>query len=347
MVNNPNAVVIGYGYAGRNFHSYLIGLDSGLNLHGVMSRNPETRARITAERGCRTYTEFDEVIGDPDVHLVVLATPNDTHADLAIRAMDAGKHVVTDKPMCVTLAECDSMIDAARRNRVLLSVFQNRRWDGDFLTLGKLLAGDELGDLRWLEMAWQTPRASGGWRGLAVNGGGKLFDLGAHMLDQVLLVFPRAVTSVYCRMHHDYDDRDIESHAMLVLGFEGGATAVIDAGGMHFVPKPRIQAFGTRGTYVKHGLDPQEKAMNAGDIDLAREEESAYGVLRTADGEKKIPTTPGRWRNYYEIIAAQITGRTHPEKPVCLEQTRRVMTVFDAAFESAREGNVVVRNISD
>ncbi|MFO7958721.1 MAG: Gfo/Idh/MocA family oxidoreductase, partial [Candidatus Brocadiia bacterium] len=144
-MQKPRAVVIGYGYAGRSFHSYLIGLADGLELRGVSSRSPETREKIVEERHCRAYAGLDEVIEDPDVDLVVLATPHDTHAELAVKAMDAGKHVVTDKPMCTSLEECDRMIEAAERNDVLLTVFQNRRWDGDYLTLRKLMDEGELG----------------------------------------------------------------------------------------------------------------------------------------------------------------------------------------------------------
>ncbi len=338
-MSEPRAVVIGYGFAGRSFHSYLIGLDSGLSLHGVSSRNPETREKIVQERGCRAYESFEQVIADPDVDLVVLATPHDTHAELAVRAMDAGKHVVTDKPMCTTLAECDRMIAAAERNGVLLSVFQNRRWDGDYLTLRRLLDKGALGELRWLEMAWQVPRPPGGWRGEAAHGGGRLFDLGTHMIDQCMQLLPQAVESVYCRMHHDYAERDVDSHAMVVIGFAGGATAVVDAGGMHYVPKPRINAFGRAGTFVKHGLDPQENAMRAGDIDSAVEPPESYGRLKTADEDRAVPTLPGRWRSFYENVADALAGRA--ELAVTPQSVRRDIAVLDAAFQSAQSGEAV------
>jgi len=336
----PRAVVIGYGYAGRSFHSYLIGLAEGIELRGVSSRNPETREKIVEERGCRAYAGLDEVLGDPDVDLVVLATPHDTHADLAVRAMDAGKHVVTDKPMCTSLTECDRMIEAAERNDVLLTVFQNRRWDGDYLTLRKLMDEGELGELRWLEMAWQTFGPPGRWRGRAQKGGGRLFDLGTHMIDQVMQIFPQAVETVYCRMHRDYPDHDVDSHAMVVIGFDGGNTAVVDAGGMHLIPKPRLHAFGTRGTFIKHGLDPQENAMRNGDIDAAEEPEENYGRLKTAGGEeRRVTTVPGCWRGFYGNVADALAGRAEPA--VKLPETHRVIAVLEAAFESAESGKVV------
>ncbi len=333
------AVVIGYGYAGKKFHCYLIGLAPGLELHGVSSRNPQTRKRIEAEQGCRAYAGLDEVLGDPAVDFVVLATPHDTHCELAVRTMDAGKHVVTDKPMCTTLQECDRMIAAGERNGVLLTVFQNRRWDSDFLTLRRLLDDGELGELRWLEMAWQVSRPPGGWRGQREHGGGRLYDLGTHMIDQCMLIFPQAVQSVYCRIHHDYPEHDVDSHAMVVIAFEHGATAVVDAGGMHYIPKPRVHAFGREGTYVKYGLDPQEAAMNAGGIDSAEEPEANYGKLETAQQERVVPTLPGRWRSFYENVSKALSGEAEPA--VSLGSVRRTMAVLDAAFTSAAQGEVV------
>ena len=144
----PRVAVIGYGFAGRSFHSYLVSITPGLKLHGVASRSPETRKRIESERGCKAYTTFEEVLADPEVDLVVLATPNATHCNLAVKASEAGKHVVTDKVAALNLAEFDSMAAAAQKSGKLLSVFQNRRWDGDFLTLKQLIAEGKLGDLR-------------------------------------------------------------------------------------------------------------------------------------------------------------------------------------------------------
>lgn len=343
----PNVVVVGYGYAGRAFHTYLVGLAPGLRLHGVAVGDPEKQARARQERGCAIYGTFDEAIRDAEVDLVVLATPNSTHCDLAVRALDAGKHVVTDKIMCLSLAECDRMIEAAHRNRKLLSVFQNRRWDGDFLTVRKLMADGALGELRWLELAWQGARPMGRWRGQAAMGGGRFYDLGAHLIDQALLLMPRAVESVWCRMQHDHRESDTESHAMAVIGFADGATAVIDTGSMHFLSKPHWYVAGSKGTFVKHGFDPQEGAMNKGNIDAAAEAAADFGTMRDEQGERRVPTLPGRWRNYYETIAAVLAGETPAVAPVRLAETRRVMAVVDAALRSAKSGQVVKTEIGE
>jgi predicted dehydrogenase len=177
------------------------------------------REQIRAGLGVRAYENLDEILVDESVEAVVLATPNDTHADFAIRALNSGRHVVTDKPMCLSLAQCDAMMGAAQRSGKVLTVFQNRRRDGDFLTLQNLVASGDLGELRWVEMAWQGFKPNGGWRGQTRHGGGKLFDLGAHLIDQLLLLFPSHVESVYCRMHHDFPDSEVESEAFVVLTF--------------------------------------------------------------------------------------------------------------------------------
>jgi scyllo-inositol 2-dehydrogenase (NADP+) len=333
------AVVIGYGFAGRSFHSYLIGITPGLALHGIASRDAATREKIVRERGCPAYESFEQVIADPEVDLVVLATPSSTHADLAVRAMAAGKHVVTDKVMCLTLADCDRMIDAARRNGVLLSVFQNRRWDGDFLTLRKLIADGDLGAVRWVEMAWQGFGAWGGWRGQASLGGGRFYDLGAHLVDQMALLFPEPVETVYCRMHHDYPDSDIDSEALIVITFAGGRTGVCDLSGMTAVSKPRFLAHGSRATFVKYGLDPQEAAMKAGDIDAAVEDPAHFGRVHDGKTERPVPTLPGRWRTFYENIAAALAGNEPPA--VTLPSVRRAMSILDAARRSAVSGAVI------
>jgi scyllo-inositol 2-dehydrogenase (NADP+) len=334
--------VIGYGFAGRSFHSYLIGLTPGLSLHGIASRNPETREKIVAERGCRAYESFEQVIADSDVDLVVLATPSSAHCEQAVAALDAGKHVVTDKVMALTLAECDRMLQAAKRNNRLLTVFQNRRWDGDFLTVQDLMAAGEegnLGTVRWIEMAWQGFGAWGGWRGKAEMGGGRFYDLGAHLIDQMLVLFPQPVEHVYCRLHRDYPHTDIDSEALLVIGFEGGATGVCDLSGMSAISKPRFTVHGSKATLVKYGLDPQEAAMKAGDIDAAVEDPANFATLKAPGVEWRVPTLPGRWRSYYEIVAAALASGTAPEvKP---HEMRRVMAVIDAAFESARTGKTV------
>ena len=337
------AAVVGYGFAGRAFHSYLIGLTPGMELRGIASRDPATRERIVAERNCRAYADLDDVLADPDIDLVVLATPSSAHADQAVRALEAGKHVVSDKVMCLSLAECDRMLAAARVANRMLTVFQNRRWDGDFLTVQGLMAAGEdglLGTVRWVEMAWQGMGAWGGWRGQAAMGGGRFFDLGAHLIDQMLVLFPQPVAHVYCRMHRDYPASDIDSEALIVVSFADGCTGVCDLSGQTAISKPRFAVHGSKATLVKYGLDPQEAAMIAGNIDAATEDPAHYATVKGKGEEIRLPTLPGRWRSYYEDIARALATGTPPA--VTPAQMRAVMAVLDAALESARTGRTVV-----
>src|SRR5215212_10119796 len=171
MANHPplrtplRTAVIGYGFAGRSFHAYLVGLTPGLQLHGIVARSPETRQKILERGDCKAYESIAQAVADPEVDLVVVASPNDQHAPQAIEALRAGKPVVVDKPMCLSLADCDAMIEAAREAGKMLTVFHNRRWDGDFLTAKQAMDDGALGAVKWIELSWGRCGAYRSWRG--------------------------------------------------------------------------------------------------------------------------------------------------------------------------------------
>ncbi|MCK5803194.1 MAG: Gfo/Idh/MocA family oxidoreductase [Lentisphaeria bacterium] len=341
MDHLPRVVVIGYGNAGRSFHSYLVGLTPGLELYGACARNPETRARIREERDCKVYGSFDEVLADPNVDLVVLATPSHLHAEGAIQAMRAGKHVVTDKPAACTTAEFDQMVAVSQETGRVLSVFHNRRWDGDYFTVRRIMQEGRIGRVTRIEMNWAFCRMPAGWRGVAETAGGRVYDLGSHMIDQLCLLFPQAITSVYAKLQYESADHNVESDAVIIVNFEDNATGIVQTGGISHIDKPRFYLAGLDGTFVKYGVDPQEVVMKVGDIDAAVELPELYGQLKAADSPETetIPTIPGRWRSYYEAVAAEIADGAAAAVP--LDTVRRTMRVLDAAFESARTGQVV------
>ena len=341
----PTAVV-GYGFAGRCFHSYLVTLAApALELRGVVSSRPEARADIEQRLGVTAWQSFDEVLADDDIELVVLATPNDLHAPHAIAALQAGKHVVTDKPMCLDLAEADAMLAAAQDAGRLLSVFQNRRWDGNYLTVRRLLADGELGQLVTATLAWGQYGAPRSWRGEARRGGGKFVDLGAHMIDQAL----QLVEAPLARVHATFSDAglasDVEDHAHCQLSFANGVEIHIVTSSVARIPMPRWYVLGTEGSFCKHGVDPQERAMIAGNIDAATEpnRDNWPRLARDVAGrsaETVFDGVPGRWRSYYENVAAAIRGQA--SLAVTADSVRRVMAVIDAARESARSGQTVL-----
>jgi scyllo-inositol 2-dehydrogenase (NADP+) len=271
--------------------------------------------------------------------MVILATPTAVHADQAVAALNAGKHVVVDKPLTLTMAETDRMIAAAKANDRLLSVFQNRRFDGDYLTCHDVIENGSIGDVRWLEMAWQGFGPVTGWRADASQGGGRYWDLGAHLVDQALQFFPEPVASIYARRSYDYADSDTDSEATIIITFEGGRTAVCDLSGNSAYAKPRFCLHGSSGTFVKYGVDPQELAMIAGSIDGGIEQPESYGKIYTGSTITPVKTQPGRWRNYYENIAAAING-TAP-LAISMDSVRKSMQVLTAGIESVESGNVV------
>ena len=347
--DNPiRTVVVGYGYAGRHIHVPLLRLESALQLHGICSGDPAKRDAIRSQFACRTYSTFEEVIADSDVDLVILATPNALHAPQAIAAMSAGKHVVVDKPMCLSVGEADQMIQASRQFQRILRVFHNRRLDGDFLTLQRLIEQGEIGPIRWMELSWQKQGLPRTWRQVAGVGGGRLYDLGSHLIDQALILSSSPVASVFCRQHREFAGHDIESHSMLTMVFADGATAIIDTTCASRIPKSRYVVLGDKATFVKYGVDHQEAALAAGDIDAAADDPSEYGQLDDGHSRRTIPTLPGRWRDYYREVAAAIgTAKVSPPpSPPAdgLSRVRMQIAVLQAASDSARSGQTVQLN---
>ena len=342
-MDKPNVVVVGYGFAGRCFHAYLVGLADGLNLYGIVTSRHEAREQIQRQLAVKTFARFEEALEDPQVDLVVLATPNDLHAPQAIQAMEAGKHVVTDKPLCLALEEADAMLETSHRCDRLLSVFQNRRWDGGYLTVRKVLEEGLLGELFLIEMAWGQYGVPRGWRSEKDHGGGKFFDLGAHLIDQALQLVPAPVERVYARFFSGGWQTDVEDHAHCIISFANGVDAHINTSSLARCSKPRWYVLGTEGALVKEGLDPQERAMITGDIDAAREDPAHRARLYTAVGgqsaETVLETVPGRWRSFYENIAAALHQRER--LAVRPESVRAVMAVIDAAQHSAAQGQAV------
>ena len=350
MSDPVRIVVVGWGRWGRLCHGLFASQTPGCALHGVVSGDPAKRADVGSKHGCRTYADLDAALADDAGELFVIAVPNDLHAGYAERCLRAGRHVLIDKPMAPTAAECDRMIAAAGEAGRVLSVFHNRRFDGDFLTLRKLVADGRLGDLRWAEMAWQGFGPNGGWRGDAGRGGGRFNDLGSHLIDQLLLLDGGRVTNVYCRLTREFEHKDVESDALLVLTFASGRTGVVDCSSRVALPKPRFYARGTEATFEKHGVDPQEDALPAGldAVRAAREAATAHGRLRHGaagklagrpDDAERVETLPGAWPEFYERLRSSIRHGTPPPSPA--SEARRVVQVLEAAHKSGASGEAV------
>jgi scyllo-inositol 2-dehydrogenase (NADP+) len=340
-----NAAVVGYGYAGRTFHSYLIERVEGLSLYAISTRSAERQREAHQDHPhARIYGSMNELLGDDQVDLVAIVTPHDTHRDLAIQAMDAGKHVVVDQIMCLNAQQAAEMIAARDRNGVVLSVFQNRRWDWDYLTVKQVLADGMIGDPYLFEAGILSYRPPHGWRADKQSSGGILYDWPAHFVDQALQLVPAPVDSVFCELiSRDRWDSDIANYAKVLIHFVNGVIYQIEVGNLAAIGKPRWYVLGDRGALIKYGLDPQEAALRGGDLNTAEEDpaESARVVSVTDEGrqERLVDSVRGSWLSYYQNIADVLNKGAELE--VTPEQIYRVMQVYDAAVESAATREVV------
>jgi scyllo-inositol 2-dehydrogenase (NADP+) len=336
--------VVGYGSAARTIHLPLLAFEPRMKLHAIVARKPETRDEASNKHvGVKVYASVEEMLADGDVDLVIVTTPHESHAPIAIQSLDAGKNVVVDKPMCLNLAEYDAMRAAQERSGKVLTVFHNARLSGDFLTLLSIVDSGRLGELKWLEVNWNRHGLSkrSAWRNDASHAGGRLIDLGVHLFDQVLQVFPERVTSVYTRINRDWPDAQVESACIITIAFETGRTAIVDVGSMTRIPKPKYHAIGTNGTWTKPGglVDPQDAALASGNYADAAEDVATIGTLVDPTGTYPTPTIAGDWRKFYANVAEVLIDHAVPL--VNLDEMRRVIGVMEAAIESDRRGEVV------
>lgn len=318
----------GYGLAGSVFHAPLIRACEALELSVVWT------SRELAERA----GSIDELLERSD--LVVVATPNRTHFEIAAAALNAGKHVVVDKPFTLTIEEADALVALAKERGRLLSIFHNRRWDGDFLTVQRILP--ELGELMLFEAHWDRfrPAIKRGWRETGEPGSGLFSDLGPHLIDQALLLFgiPDAVAADIVAQRPDArtdDYFEVTLHYGLRRVRLGSSSLIAEA-------RPRFAAHGTAGSFVKYGLDPQEAQLKSGrgphEEGFGVDEQD--GVLTLPDGRReKVRTERGNYLAFYEAVAAAILDGAPP--PVAPRQARDGLLLIDLARRAAAEGRTL------
>jgi len=338
--------LVGYGMAGRVFHAPVITSVGGLRLKKVVERHAaQSRARYPWVEVVR---DVDELLRDEGVGLVVVSTPNASHFELARASLAAGKHVVVEKPFTNTSAEAGQLVELARARGRVLSVHHNRRWDGDFLTVKKLLGGGLLGRLVEYESRFDRFRNQprpGAWREEEGPGGGLLYDLGPHLIDQALVLFgpPRAVTAdVSIQREFARTDDNFE----VALHYDG-LKVTLKAGMLVRGASPRFVLRGAAGSFVKYGLDPQEEALKRGrtpaDPGWGAEPEERWGTLDAEAGglhlKGRVETLAGRYQDYYQNIADAINGRA--ELAVKPEEAKDTVRIIELAFRSSAERRTV------
>ncbi len=291
--------LIGFGLAGASFHAPLIAAVDGMTLSAIA-----TSRATDAFPKARRVADPAALIADATIDLIVIATPNDSHAPLARAAIAAGRHVVIDKPVAPDAAEGETLIAEAAAAGRLLSVFHNRRWDSDFRTVERLVRENTLGEIMLAEFRWDRfrPAIKPGWREQAGSGSGLLSDLGPHMIDQAIRLFgpPDRVDGDVAVQR---DGAGVDDYFQIVLHY-GRRRVTIGSASLVAAPRPRFALHGTRGSFVKYGIDPQEAVLRAGgaptDPGYGVEDVAAWGVSTDATGqETRVPSEVGDWRAFY------------------------------------------------
>jgi len=330
--------LIGYGLAGAAFHAPLIAVASGLRLAAIVTSDEGRRARARLEHpDAVLLARADEIWArSGDYDLVVVAAPNRAHVPLALAALDAGLPLVIDKPFAPTAEEARLVLERARKLGLMVTVFQNRRWDGDFLTLRELLEQEAFGQVHRFESRYERwrPEVRGGWRErpAAEEAGGRLFDLGSHLVDQALLLFG-PVEDLYSEVERRRPGAQVDDDVFLALRHTSGVHSHLWMSALAAQPGPRFRVLGERAAFVKHGMDVQEEALRAGrkpdEQNWGEEPEDRWGLLGAGDKLRKVRTRPGSYGAFYAGVSRSLRDGTPP--PVDPEDAIRVLELLEAA----------------
>jgi predicted dehydrogenase len=344
------AGLVGYGFAGQTFHAPVLSAVPGLELAAVASSQPQ---KVNADwPNAAVVPDVEALVARPDIDLVVVATPNALHYPVAKAALEAGKHVVVDKPFTLDVAEARDLEALARRNNRVLTVYQNRRFDADYLTLKDVLASGELGRPVYLESHFDRfrPEVRDRWREQKVPGAGLWVDLGAHLVDQAVQLFGKP-DSLQLDTAALRDGAQVEDYFHAVLRYESGPHAplrvVLHATTLAAHAAPRYIVHGTRGSYIKLGVDPQEDALRAGQrppmAGWGADPQDGELVVPGSDGgeprRRVWPTRAGNYVDYYAAVRDAILG--NGPNPVPPEQAVALMELLDIGQQSAAEGRAI------
>jgi predicted dehydrogenase len=334
--------LIGFGLAGRSFHAQVIRATPGLRLAAILQRHGNEAAEKYPD--VRVVRSVEELLDIPEIRLVIIATPNETHAPIARQCLKAGRDVVVDKPFATTLKEAAELVQLARERGRLITVYQNRRYDGDFQVIRQIVADGTLGRIVRFETNYDRFRPDlkpAAWRERVGPGSGILFDLAPHLIDHALVLFglPEAVTADI-RMERTVavvdDSFDVMMH------YPAGMRAVLRSTMLAVAPRPRFVLHGTRGSFFKQTFDPQEINLRRGyapeNGPWGGEPEEDWGVLTTVENENvtksSVPSATSDYRDYYANVRdAILGGETLAVTP---EHALDVMRVLEMAQESSR-----------
>lgn len=335
-----NFAVIGYGGQGA-WHTRQILASEVAALTGIYDINPEKNA-LAEKNGIHAYASTEELLADSNVETVVIAVPNDDHKELVIKALNAGKNVICEKPVEMTTAAFDEMTAAADRSGKLFTVHQNRRWDVDFLAMKKIVESGEIGELIHIESRIHGSRGiPSDWRCTKKQGGGMMLDWGVHLIDQILQIIKEKIVRVYCTETH-ITNNEVDDGFRLNLYFESGKTAYVEVGTYNFIAMPRFYMQCKNGSAIiedwqKNAQIARMKAWNEKEVLPVQ---TAAGITKTMaprdeitldcyEAERPVSDVHDFYRNFCAALAGKESLLiTHAE-------VRRVMQVMEAGFRSA------------
>jgi len=314
----------------------------------------EANTKARDEWGIKVYMSPEEIYADSNIDIVLIATTNDAHKDYSIKCMQAGKHVICEKPVAMDAPELEEILAVAKKTGKLFSVHQNRRWDKDYLTVRKILADGLLNNLHSIESRVHGSRPLYGWRLFKQNGGGLLLDWGIHLLDQLIDLIPGKVISVQAHLHKVHG-QEVDDSFTVLLRFENGVSGMVSISTTCYIPLPRWHVSCEDGTAVIDDWELGGKIVKQAD---PNEPDWTENLLYTAAGptrimlprpkdttiEVSLPEIVGtHWTDYYKNIVDTLNGKA--ELIVTGEQALRVMKVIDAVFESDRTGAAITTGI--
>ena len=336
--------VIGYGGMGSWHANYMLNSDV-CELAGILDIREERIARAK-ERGIHVYSSFDDVISDPTVDILTLAVPNELHMPFAVKALEAGKNVISEKPVTMSSDELQKIIDTSNRTGKLFTTHQNRRWDCDYLMMKEVYASGKIGKVFCIESRYHGSRGiPGDWRTEKAHGGGMMFDWGVHLIDQMVgIVHDRKIEKVYCRCDHLLNT-EVDDGFKLDLYFEDNLTARIEVSTYNFIALPRFYMAGRLGTAIINDWkdDCHMICCDKWDEENVKPVVTAAGLTRTmAPRDEKTTTEDFIKRpesdvhDFYRNVCLAIDGKA--EQIVTHAQLMRVMKIMEAAFRSDELG---------
>lgn len=333
--------IIGFGLSGRVFHAPFLHTHTGFEIKKIVERNREESKSIYPY--VEVVEEYQDLLNDPELELIVVCTPNTFHFSMVQDILKSGKHVVIEKPFTPTSKEADELIKLAESVDRNIFVYQNRRWDGDFLSIRKVLKSGALGNIETYEAHFDRNKPEinpYAWRDFPEPGAGILYDLGSHLIDQALFLFGKP-DSLEADIQSQRIESEVDDYFKLQLNYPE-LTVILSAGMLVEEPGPRFVIHGLMGSYVKFGIDPQEKALQEGKMpegeDWGSEDPENWGMItidyQDLNIDGSIETEPGNYMAFYENVYDVLRNEgTMLVKP---EEARNVIRIIELAFESRR-----------